>query len=99
MIDQEINKFLINHPEIHKEDILNCPEDLSDKMKFKLSELLFSQLLPYVNNMNEFKLELKNIVYITEEFISKYNFLIEEHKDSIFGLLSNEKRRNWKIKK
>ncbi len=98
MIDQEINKFLINHPEIHKEDILNCSEDLSDKMKFKLSELLFSQLLPYVNNMNEFKLELKNIVYITEEFISKYNFLIEEHKDSIFGLLSNEKEEIEKLR-
>ena len=60
MIDKEINKFITLHPEITKKEILNGSQEISNKMKFRLSELLFSQLLPYVNNMNEFKLGLKN---------------------------------------
>ena len=42
MIMQEIDKFIGIHPEITKEQILSGSEDISDKMKFKLSELLFS---------------------------------------------------------
>ena len=91
MIEQEIDKFVNTHIEITKSDILNRPENINDKMKFKLSELLFSQLLPYVNNMNEFKLDLKNIVEVTELFCEKYKFLGDEHKESIFGLVSNDK--------
>ena len=99
MISQEIDKFIINHPEITKEQILNCSEVITDKMKYKLSELLFSQLLPYVNNMNEFKLELKNIVQITEAFFQKYNFVKDEHKESIFGILSDKKEEIEKLRK
>ena len=68
MIDQEIDKFVTVHDEIKKSDILNGSNEINDKMKFKISELLFSQLLPYVNNMNEFNLGLENIVKITEAF-------------------------------
>ena len=99
MIDQEIDRFVVIHPEVTKEKILTGSEDISEKMKYKISELLFSQLLPYVNNMNEFKLGLKNIVLITESFCQKYNFLGEEHKASIFGLLSDKKEEIEKIRK
>ena len=98
MIDKEINKFITLHPEITKKEILNGSQEISNKMKFRLSELLFSQLLPYVNNMNEFKLGLKNIVYITEQFTYKYRFLSEENKESIYGLISNNKEEIEKYK-
>lgn len=105
MIDQEIDKFVLLHIEISKSDILNASEKINDKIKFKLSELLFSQLLPYVNNMNEFKLDLKNIVEVTELFCEKYKFLGDEHKESISGLVSEDKnkieklREEYKLKK
>ena len=99
MISQEINKFLANHPEIKMDDILYNPEVISDKMKFKLSELLFSQLLPYVNNMVEFKLSHKTIIEITESFSQKYNYLSDEHKETIFGLISNNKEEIEKLRK
>ena len=99
MIDKEIDKFITAHPEITKEAIINDSQDISDKMKIKLSELLFSQLLPYVNNMNEFNLGLKNIVYITELIANKYNFLSEEHRESIYGLISDNKEEIEKYKK
>ena len=80
MIDKELDKFEMLHSEVAKEDVLKGSEDISHKMKFKLSELLFSQILPYVNNMKEFNLGLKNMVYVTEIFVHKYIYLSEEHK-------------------
>ena len=98
MIDQEINKFLSNHLEVKKSQILNGSDEINDKMKLKISELLFSQLLPYVNNMNEFKLDLKSIVYVTEFFCEKYKFLGEEHQESIYGLISDDKAKIEKFR-
>ena len=96
---QEIDRFLTIHQEIKKEQILSGSEDISDKMKHKLSELLFSQLLPYVNNMNEFKVGLKNIVKITDAFCEKYKFLGDEHKESIFALVSDNKDEIERLRK
>jgi hypothetical protein len=90
MISQEINKFLVNHQEIKKEDILNGSAELDAKMKSKISELLFSQLLPYINNMHEFNLALKDIVNVAETFSSKYNYMEESQMQSIFGLISSD---------
>ena len=59
MIDQEIDEFLSFHQGIIKNDILNCSEKINESIKLKLSQLLFCQLPMHVNNMNEFKLDLK----------------------------------------
>ena len=99
MIDQEIDKFIVCHPEVTKYRILNGLEEINEKMKFKLSELLFSQLLPYVNNMNEFNLGFKNIVPIIEAFSQKYQFLKDEHKEGIFGLFADKREEIEKIRK
>ena len=99
MISQEIDKFVEMRDDVKKEDILYYPNNLSDKIKTKLSELLFSQLLPYVNNMNEFKLTLRSIVIITETFGQKYKFLSDEHRESIFGLISNNSSEIEEIRK
>ena len=91
MINQEFDKFITNHPQIIKEKILKNSENINDKIKLKLSELLFSQLLPYVNNMNEFNLGIKNIIQITLYFCEKYKFLGNEQKEALFGLISDNK--------
>ena len=98
MINKEIDKFLLSHHEMTKEDILNCSDKIDDKMKSKVSELLFSQLLPYINNMNEFKLSLKDIVNVTETFNSKYNYLNESQKESIFGLVTDNQKEVEKLR-
>ena len=98
MISKEINKFLSNHPEITIEDVLNRSEKIDVKMKSKISELLFSQLLPYVNNMHEFNLSLKDIVNITETFNSKYNYMEENQIQSIFGLISSDQEEIERFK-
>ena len=99
MISQELDKFLAIHTEITKYEVLNNSEEMSEKMKFKLSELLFSQMLPYVNNMTEFKLPLKTIVEIAETFCQKYNYLSDEHKESIYGIISNNREEIEKLRK
>lgn len=91
MVDKEIDKFVKMREDVKKNDIIYNQDKLNEKLKNKLSELLFSQLLPYVNNMNEFKLPLKTIVQLTETFSQKYNFLSDAQKESIFGLISDGK--------
>ena len=99
MIEQEIDKFVLAHPEIKKSQILSGSDEINEKFRMKISELLFSQLLPYINNMNEFKVDLKNIVKVTEFFCDKYNFLTEEHQESIYGLVSEDKDKIEKYRK
>ena len=99
MIEQEIDKFILAHPEIKKSQILSGSDEINDKFRMKISELLFSQLLPYINNMNEFKVDMKNIVKVTEYFCDKYNFLTEEHQESIYGLLCEDKAKIEKYRK
>ena len=99
MISKELDKFLANHPETSKNEILNNSDEVSEKLKSKISELLFSQMLPYVNNMTEFKLPLKTIVEIAETFYQKYNYLSDEHKESIYGMISNNREEIEKLRK
>ena len=99
ILDQEIDKFIINFPEITKEQILNGSKDINIRIKFKLSELLYSHLSAYVINMKEFRLGLKNIVQIIEAFSQIFNFFGDEHKESIFGQISDKKEEIEEIRK
>ena len=99
MISKELDKFLASHPETTKNEILNNSGEVSEKLKLKISELLFSQMLPYVNNMTEFKLPLKTIVEIAETFYQKYNYLSDEHKESIYGMISDNRDEITKLRK
>ena len=99
MIDYEITKFVAMNNETTKEKILEGSNDVNDKIKSKVSELLFSQLLPYVNNMNEFKISIKNMVQITDFFCHKFKFLSDEHKESMFGLISEDQTEVNKYRK
>ena len=91
VIKIEIKKYLEMHPEVKEEDFENASDNLGDKAKMRLSEILFSQLLPYVNNMKEFKLDLSIILEITDKFCEKYKVLNEIHSESIYGLISDKK--------
>ena len=106
MIDPELNKLLESHPEITKEDILtNNPEKISKNIRKKLSDIIYSQILPFVNNMKDFGISLKNIIEITEGILHKFDFLNDEEKDVVFSLISENKeevdklRENYKNKK
>ena len=87
MVEKEIGKYLDLNKDLTRDIVLKEPEKLNKQQNSKLSEILFSQLLPYVNNMNEFHLSENHIIFITEVFCNKYKFLSKEQKDSIYALV------------
>ena len=78
LIEPEIDKLLERYPEITRDDINNHSEKMDFNFKKKINEILYSQLLAVVSNMNEFKLSIEKIVEIIEIIISKYDYLSEE---------------------
>ena len=64
--------------------------------KFKtqnLNDILFSQLLPYINNMIGFGLDNRIIIKIVDEFLEKYKYLNKESYDSLFTIISQDKKK------
>ena len=55
----------------------------------KLSDLLFSQILPFVNNMVSFNISNENIINIVNYFKEKYKYLSEDNYNAILSLLLN----------
>ena len=97
-IDREIKTFLKTHSEITLEDIEICSEELSDIIKLRLSEILFSQLVAYVNNMTDLNIDKSIIIQITDGFCEKYKFINEAHLESIYGLISENKEEIRKLR-
>ena len=99
MFEPELNKFIERHPEITMEDILNNNEKITSGIKGKLSDIIFTQILPFTNNMKEFGIDLKKIVEIIEEILQQYDFLSEDQKNNVFSLISEDQEEIDKLRK
>jgi hypothetical protein len=62
--------------------------NINKKIREKLNEVVFSQLLTYVNNMKDFCLDKRVIIKITDEFITKYNYLSKNNINAIYDLIT-----------
>ena len=76
--------------------------DLFDKNKKeasdRLSNICFSQLLPYANNMKEFFVDDRLIVKVIDEFVEKYQ-IPKEFADTIYaGVVSDKPEEVEKIR-
>ena len=76
--------------------------DLFDKNKKeasdRLSNICFSQLLPYANNMKEFFVDDRLIVKVIDEFVEKYH-IQKEFADTIYaGVVSDKPEEVEKIR-
>ena len=89
-VDLLIIKEFIKYQNVHKENDIFMKNNLSDKSQDKIGELVFSQLMPSVNNMNELNVEKKIIARVCEEFINKYNYLNQNNVDILYGLISQD---------
>ena len=92
-IMSEAKKFMSLNPK----DI-----DLFDKNKKeasdRLSNICFSQLLPYANNMKEFFVDDRLIVKVIDEFVEKYQ-IQKEFADTIYaGVVSDKPEEVEKIR-
>ena len=64
-------------------------EGLTPSISKKLAELLFTQILPYVNNMLNFNMDKNTIIKIVDYFKEKYIYFTQKNYETIISLISN----------
>ena len=92
MISLEIKKNIEGNP--------NEPslfDETNEKSRDRLSNICFSQLLPYSNNMKEFFMDDRIIVKVIDEFVEKYH-VNKEFADSIYGVVNSNLEEIEKIR-
>ena len=62
-------------------------DENNPKSKSRLSNICFSQLLPYTNNMLEFYLDERAVLKIIDEMVEKYH-IDKEMAGSIYGIIN-----------
>lgn len=55
----------------------------------KLSDLMFTQLLPFVNNMIDFNMDKNKIINVVKYFNDKYKYLSQKDYEAIISMISN----------
>ena len=90
MAEEELKKFVKLFPYITLEDI-NNNKNFDKKINTKISDVLFSQLLPSITNMLEVTKKNMYAIEIIESFHEKYTYLTEEKMETLFSLIKAEK--------
>ena len=65
-------------------------KNISENVKPKIGEVLFSQLLPYVGNMNEFNVDKKFIIKILDDVNERYPYMGQANMEAIYDLVCNK---------
>ena len=65
-------------------------KDIND-LKKRISNIAFSQVLPYSNNMLDFKIDKNEILEVVNKFIKQYNI----EKDLEETIVNNVKERKY----
>ena len=96
MILKEFKKLeeMSADPKINIAKNKNVPENV----KHKIGEVLFSQLLPYVNNMSEFNVDKKLILKIIDDINDKYSYMGKETVEAIYDIICGSKEELQKVK-
>ena len=96
-IKSEFERYQKSNPEIdlNVEKNKNIPKRIKDK----LSDIIFSQILPFTNNMVDFGIDKRIIVKIIDEFTSKYSFISEHNLAATFGVVSENKEEIERMRK
>ena len=68
-------------------------QNITDKVKVKLGEILFSQLLPYIGNMNEFQIDKKYIIKVVDNISSTFDYMNKSNISSIENLVCEKKEK------
>ena len=88
MILKQLKLYLINN-NLTGIDLVKG-EGLTPNLIKKLGDLLFTQLLPYVNNMINFKIDKNKIVNIVDYFKTKYIYLTQQNYETIISMINSE---------
>ena len=97
MVEEELKKYTQLFSDINFEDIKNN-KLFSPKKNSKISEIIFSQLLPSISNMLEITKNNMYAIEIIELFHEKFIYLNEDNIESLFLLISNDKEEIQKMR-
>ena len=100
-IDAMIKQEFIRFQKVFPDNNFDVEENINitQKIKDKLNEIVFSQLITFVTNMIDFEIDKRIIVKIIDEFIEKFEYLSDNYKQSIFELISSDKEEIEKLRK
>lgn len=95
-INKEFEKFeYMNELKVKLKD----NPDLDEKKKNKVEEILFSCLVPYLNNMSEMKLDKRIMLKILDEIIEKYKYLNKDNITNLECFISSSPEEIEKLRK
>lgn len=95
-INLEFNKF----EEMYNLDVkLKDNPELSKKMKSKVTEVMFSCLVPYTNNMVELNVDKRIILKLLDEILEKYKYMDDGSKLSLMKFISSSPEEIEKMRK
>ena len=95
-INLEFNKF----EEMYNLDVkLKDNPELSKKLKSKVTEVMFSCLVPYTNNMVELNVDKRIILKLLDEILEKYKYMDDGSKLSLMKFISNNPEDIEKMRK
>ena len=97
MIKKEFRKFENTFPNVNFDIEKNLK--ITEKIKNKLDEIIFSQLLTYSSNMKDFNIDKRVILKIIDEFIEKYNYVSENNINVIYEMISQGEDNIDKLRK
>ena len=86
IIEHMIQNEIAKNEEVNKKN--NVINETQEDIKSRLSNIGFSQVLSYSNNMIEFKIEKKDITKIVDSFIKKYG-IEESMAEAIYENIKN----------
>ena len=97
MLKLEFDRFKVNHA--YPDYDIERGENIPDRIKSKLDEIVFSQLLSFITNLNDFEIDKRVILKIADEFIQKYRYLSEGNIESVYQIISKDKDDLEKLRK
>ena len=97
MLKLEFDRFKVNHA--YPDYDIEKGENIPDRIKRKLDEIVFSQLLSFITNLNDFEIDKRVILKIADEFIQKYKYLSESNIESVYQIISKDKDDLEKLRK
>jgi hypothetical protein len=65
--------------------------EMTEEIKSKFNDVVFSQLLAYITNMVYFISDKKIVLKISDEFIKKYDYLSNTNLEALFAIISKDK--------
>ena len=100
-IKDMIKKEFIRFESVLPDSNINVEKNINitNKIKEKLNEVVFSQLLTYASNMKDFEFDKRVILKIIEEFVEKYNYISKNNLDNIYTIITQGKEDVEKLRK